>query len=115
MNNNGILSFSEELKSYKPLNFDRKSFKEKIPIVAPFWADVDIENFQDVKPNASVVYRITNDTALLEECSQDIRTNFYGQKSFTAKLMIIVTWYKVGFYGAADTGKNKVSNEYFCM
>lgn len=115
MNNNGILSFLEELKSYKPLNFDHRNFKEKIPIVAPFWADVDIENFQDVQPNASVVYRVTNDSALLEECSQDIRSNFYGQKGFTAKLMIIVTWYKVGFYGATRTGKEKVSNGYFYM
>ncbi|XP_045194321.2 sushi domain-containing protein 2-like [Mercenaria mercenaria] len=107
VNNNGIISFVEKLKSYKPLNFNDKEFKDDIPIVAPFWADVDMENFRDVDLGECVVYRVTNDSALLNRSAEDIREHFAGQKDFTAKQMIIVTWYKVGFYGAAGDGKTK--------
>lgn len=99
----------KELKTYKPVNFNDVTFKEDTPIVAPFWADVDIENFKDVNLDECVVYRITNDSDLLGDITADVRGHFTGQKDFSAKLVIIVTWYNVGFYGATKGGKYKVS------
>jgi hypothetical protein len=109
VNNNGIITFRKELKTYKPVNFNTKEFKEETPIVAPFWADVDIENFRDVNLGECVVFRVTDDTELLNNITEDVREHFTGQNNFSAKLMIIVTWYNVGFYGAAREGKYKVS------
>lgn len=106
MNNNGIISFTDKLKNYKPLNFDNPKFREAIPLVAPYWADVDIENLRGL--NESVVYRVTDNSTVLDRASQDIRKYFTGQALFTAEVVVIVTWYNVGYYGATGGGKSKV-------
>lgn len=105
VNNNGIISFVDLLKSYKPLNFNDSRFKEKIPVIAPFWADVDIEHVTDL--NETVVYRVTDDKLVLAKASSDIQKHFTGQADFSAKLVLIVTWYNVGYYGAMSDGKQK--------
>ncbi|XP_052220669.1 protein mesh-like isoform X2 [Dreissena polymorpha] len=114
VNNNGIISFDGPLNTYKPLNLSDKDFKNKIPFVAPFWADVDIENVAGL--NESIVYRVTSrgDTTLdnisleISRATNDIRILFPEFTDFTAKLVVVVTWYRVGFFGAAGAeGKAK--------
>ncbi|KAH3799936.1 hypothetical protein DPMN_153560 [Dreissena polymorpha] len=116
VNNNGIISFDGPLNTYKPLNLSDKDFKNKIPFVAPFWADVDIENVAGL--NESIVYRVTSrgDTTLdnisleISRATNDIRILFPEFTDFTAKLVVVVTWYRVGFFGAAGAeGKAKVT------
>ena len=110
VNNNGIISFNDKITVYKPLNFSDNGFQNAIPLIAPFWADVDIKNV--VGYNESIVFRLTSDNAIVEKASKDVSNNFLDQRSFTAKQVLIVTWYNVGFYGAADEGKTKVTE--FC-
>ena len=110
MNNNGIISFIEKLQTYKPENFNK--LVNKVPLIAPYWADIDIENVNTGNFNESVVYRITyNDSAILDRASREINDNFISASNFSADLVIIVTWYNVGFYGASgdSTGKTLVS------
>ena len=106
MNNNGIISFEDKLQSYKPQNFT--SLEKSVPLIAPFWADIDIEHVTSIDFNETVVYRIIyNDSMILADVSDEIRTYFVSDSLFSADLVLIVTWYKVGFYGASgeDTGK----------
>ena len=106
VNNNGIISFEDKLQSYKPQNFT--SLEKSVPLIAPFWADIDIEHVTSIDFNETVVYRIIyNDSIILADVSDEIRTYFASDSLFSADLVLIVTWYKVGFYGASgdDTGK----------
>lgn len=107
VNNNGIISFKEKIDIYKPLNFNNSSFKNKIPLIAPFWADVDIKNVRG--QNESIVFRLTSEDTVINRASQDVRRYFIGQSNFIAKEVLIVTWFQVGFYGASQDGKNKVT------
>ena len=113
MSNNGIISFKTRLQSdmYRPLNFDDSKLHNKVPFIAPYWADVDIEHVTGL--NESVFYRITNDSNILNHTTTDIRNYFdihsANLTDFSAELVIVVTWYNVGFYGASDEGLNLVS------
>ncbi|WAR31000.1 TECTA-like protein, partial [Mya arenaria] len=108
-NNNGIISFKDKLTSYKPHNFNSAIFQNEVPLVAPYWADVDIENVKGL--NETIVYRLVDnersDSAILNRASRDVRKYFKGDGDFSAKIVLIVTWYQVGFYGATLTGKSK--------
>ncbi|KAL4218756.1 hypothetical protein ACF0H5_021343 [Mactra antiquata] len=104
VNNNGIISFDERLNTYKPLNFNDKDFLKTTPaLVAPYWSDVDIQNVG----NGTIYYRLTNETSVLNRVDKDVRNNFIGLWNFKSKLVLIVTWYQVGFYGAKEDGLNK--------
>lgn len=92
---------------YKPSNFNESNFSNTIPLIAPFWADVDIKNVQGL--NESIVFRLTNESEVLNRSSDDVRRYFIGQKQFAAKQVLIVTWYQVGFYGASEGGEKKVN------
>lgn len=106
VNNNGIISFKDKITVYKPLNFSDSGFKNTIPLIAPFWADVDIKNV--VGQNETIVFRLTSESAVLNRSTEDVRRYFVGQKTFYAREVLIVTWFNVGFYGAQEEGKNKV-------
>ncbi|KAK3592810.1 hypothetical protein CHS0354_009257 [Potamilus streckersoni] len=112
VNNNGILSFKSKFDiSYQPVRFDQRP--DQTPLVAPFWADVDIQNVKD--RGEAVYYRETNDTSLLERASREIRSYFIQRKNFQATNLFIVTWYQVGFYGAeGEAGKSK-RNTFQCV
>ncbi|KAL3871735.1 hypothetical protein ACJMK2_039718 [Sinanodonta woodiana] len=112
VNNNGIISFKNNFEqSYKPARFDQQN--TTFALVAPFWADVDIQNVQG--GGEAVYYRETNETKLLERASQEIRSYFINRKNFQATVLFIATWYQVGFYGAAgEAGKSK-RNTFQCV
>ena len=110
VNNNGIISFLDKIQTYKPLNFIE--LENNVPLIAPYWADIDIQNVNTGNFNESVMYRITyNDSDILKRASGDINHYFVSEKNFSAELVIVVTWYNVGFYGASgeETGKKLVS------
>ena len=114
VSNNGIISFKDRLRTdmYRPLNFDDRKLNNKVPFIAPYWADVDIEHVTGL--NETVLYRITyNDSQILNRSTEDIRNYFdiYSANTtdFSAELVLIVTWYNVGFYGASDEGLKLVS------
>ncbi|KAJ8300970.1 hypothetical protein KUTeg_022489 [Tegillarca granosa] len=104
VNNNGIITFDSKLQEYKPQSFPPATESENRPIIAPFWADVDIQRI----PNGSVYYRQTINATLLKRASEEIRNYFISQRLFTATWMFVVTWEDVGFYGASKPhGKTK--------
>ncbi|KAI8771167.1 sushi, nidogen and EGF domain-containing protein 1, partial [Biomphalaria glabrata] len=57
VNNNGVISFFQELSIYKPAKFP---LSDETPIIAAYWADVDIS-----KSNGTVYYRETKDPVAL--------------------------------------------------
>ncbi|XP_046338970.2 sushi domain-containing protein 2-like isoform X2 [Haliotis rufescens] len=98
VNNNGIISFLDQLKTYRPENFPLDS---ETPIIAPFWADVDVQ------VGGKVWYRESSDFQLLEKATVEIKTYFPALRRFRANWMFIATWDNVGFYGASQEGKQK--------
>ncbi|KAH9505371.1 hypothetical protein Btru_058534 [Bulinus truncatus] len=101
VNNNGVISFFKELSDYRPENFP---LQENTPIIAAYWADVDIS-----KPNdtGNVWYRETRDPAALANATNEIRAYHSAYKNFRAYWVFVATWDEVGFYGALTTGLNK--------
>ena len=60
------------------------------------------------------MYRVvSDDAAILAKASSDVRRYFKRESEFSAELVLIVTWYQVGYYGATKGGKNKVSHRCF--
>ncbi|XP_041370957.1 sushi domain-containing protein 2-like [Gigantopelta aegis] len=99
VNNNGVISFLKELKTYKPEDFP---LQNETPIVAPFWADVD------VTIGGTVYYRESEDPVILAKATNEITQYFHSLRRFKAAWVFIATWDNVGFYGATDkTGKSK--------
>ncbi|WAR31184.1 TECTA-like protein, partial [Mya arenaria] len=94
---------------YTPQNFNDSNFNIRLPLVSPFWADVDIEHSEGL--NGTIVYRLVDDKRLdhkiLNRASQDVKTYFKEESEFSAKIVLIVTWYEVGFYGALMDGQLK--------
>uniref|UniRef100_A0A1X7UL16 Sushi domain-containing protein n=1 Tax=Amphimedon queenslandica TaxID=400682 RepID=A0A1X7UL16_AMPQE len=88
INNNGLLSFHQAVDGYTSDPFPLPQ-----TLIAPFWADVDTRNGAGV-----VYYRETTASAIVSKVAQDVQLAFPGQPSFTAKSVVIVTWYRVGYY-----------------
>ncbi|CAG5119632.1 unnamed protein product, partial [Candidula unifasciata] len=98
VNNNGVISFFDELRTYRPEDFP---LTEKIPIIAPYWADVDISI-----SNGTVWYRESRDPQLLAKATNEIRA-FSAYRNFQAYWVFVATWDEVGFFGASEDGLNK--------
>lgn len=106
VNNNGVISFLQELRGYRPKSFP---LEERTPIIAPFWADVDVS-----KAGGTVWYRETQNREVLDRCSQDVRGYASDFKRFQARWAFVVTWDNVSFYGASDVGETK-RNTFQCV
>ena len=72
--------------------------------MAPFWADVDTNN------GGEVFYRETTDPNLLQQATDDVRSVYVGQRKFRATWLLVVTWYKVAFFGASGNYTKKVKS-----
>ena len=62
------------------------------PIVAPYWAHVDLSR------GGEVFYRISNQTSLLERAQGDILQQFSGSSEsgvFLPTSLLVVTWFEV--------------------
>lgn len=101
VNNNGLITFDAQLSEYKPKSFP---LQENIPLIAPFWADVDVSRDWS---KGSIWYRQEYSPLLLQRASQEIQNYFISQRNFQAKWLFVVTWDNVGFYGASGPGRSK--------
>lgn len=101
VNNNGLLTFEKktDASNYKPENFP---LTYNSSMIAPFWADVDIED-----EGGNVTLRQTTNVTLLDRATKEVQKYFFLKKGFT--WMLIATWYKVGYYGASKSGELRVS------
>ena len=99
VNNNGDITFNKEFETYVNKVFPIKD--KKVPIIAPFWADVNTEH------EGRVVYRQTSDPDVLQNVTDIIRCSSILYKDFTASWTFIATWEDVGFYGANTEGRKR--------
>ena len=90
-NSNGILSFGDPpAVSYTPTEFPLSG---GVPIVAPFWADVDTRGTGNIWVRES-----STDTAAVEKVKAIVANAFIDLPEFTASEVIIQTWDHVGYY-----------------
>jgi len=81
LNYNGSISFSSGITSFSPTTI---SGNTSVPIIAPFWADVDIRNTTDPSPGTNLIW-----------WDLDV-----ANKTFTA------TWDDVGYYSQHNDKTN---------
>lgn len=110
VNNNGIITFLQELKTYRPESFP---LKDDTPIIAPYWADVNVE------VGGIVWYREILNTPgpnsdILRLVEEDVRGYSSSYSKFKPNWTFISTWDNVGYYGAIQEGKNK-RNSFQCV
>ena len=88
MNTNGIISFRHAF------NIPRRfHLFNSIPLIAPFWDDVDITRF------GNLLYRETSNTTLLQRAHDQLQELFASYSSFTPTTLFIATWDRVAqFY-----------------
>ena len=85
VNSNGILSFRSQYLQYIPQMFPFTG----LPLIAPFWDDVDITRF------GNIFYRQTNDTTLLQRARDQLQELFPSSGNFTPTTLFIATWDRV--------------------
>jgi len=91
---NGMISFSGPVETYTPQKFPIAGQ----PVVAAFWGDVDLRRCRpDLKMRCTYFKVLYGDDAnvLNGKITQDYME---GEQTFTAKVAIVQTWDKVGFY-----------------
>ncbi len=84
VNTNGILSFRGPFLSFSSSPFPLG----EIPLVAPFWGDVDITT------GGSILYRETQDPKLLQKFSDEL-SNATDATYFLPTTLFIATWVNV--------------------
>uniref|UniRef100_A0A5S6R3I4 Nidogen-1 n=1 Tax=Trichuris muris TaxID=70415 RepID=A0A5S6R3I4_TRIMR len=100
VNSNGMLSFNTELPSYT----DQELSEFNYPIIAIFYADVDI---LPEGQNGRILYRTTNNRELLDKSSHIVQSKFHVDASdYEARMLLIATWDSVGRYRARDDKRN---------
>lgn len=92
VSNNGVLSFNSGVSTYTEGAFPTRP---SLPIVAPFFADVDTRNAL----SGQVWYRTSQDSSLLATLAQDVQVaNGGATVTFNPTFAQIVTWDRVGYY-----------------
>ena len=99
VNNNGDVSFSVNYPEYDP-----KPFPISVPIIAPFWADVDTR----CNGSGDVYFRETTSNAIRAKAARDIQSSLSLENAFYPSSVIIATWDQVGYYSCRDKTDNKV-------
>ena len=90
-NTNGILSFGDPPQDdYTPVKFPLSG---GVPIVAPFWADVDTIGTGDIWVRES-----STDMVAFEKIKGIVANAFRDLPEFIASEVIIQTWDHVGYY-----------------
>ena len=107
LSNNGLISFRVPFAAYTP-----HPFPIQVPIIAPFWADVDTTLRRDdafgeapigstpINETGNVWYREEFSIELLDKARTEIRDAFIGQYSFIPTCLFIATWQNVGYFSA---------------
>ena len=109
VNANGILSFRVPYDRSSSQRFD-SSFLPSVPLVAPFWADVDITRF------GKIFYRQTDDPVSLQHAADLLRELFLTPHSiFYPTILFIATWDRVAQYDGSDTMTGEVKFPVFAI
>ncbi len=77
--------------NYTPLEFPLST---NIPVMAPFWADIDTRGI------GKIYYRMSNITRDVQMVNDIVANAFPAESDFTPDDVIIVTWQAVGYYDA---------------
>ena len=85
MNTNGILSFRSQYLQYFPEMFPSTG----LPLIAPFWIDIDITRF------GNIYYRITSNATLLQRARDQLQELFRPSAIFIPSTLFIATWDQV--------------------
>ena len=85
VNTNGIISFQRRFTEFTPQRFPLNL----IPLIAPFWDDVDIRRF------GNIFYRVTSDVILLQRARDQLLELFPSSGNFTPTTLFIATWDRV--------------------
>jgi hypothetical protein len=99
-----VISFLRQVSQFKPDPFPLGSDRR---FIAPFWADIDTRN------GGVVYYRETQDLAIRTRVSEEIRRYFARQRQFSAKWVLIVTWFNVARYGGSSSPNVRLQIEIF--
>ena len=92
LDNNGVLRIDDDSVALGPI------LGMTIPLIAPYYADVDTRPRSTGNGSNSVWYRTTTDPALLKMAM--------GLAGFSPTFLLIITWDEVGYY---DQHTDKVS------
>ena len=108
VNNNGCLSFSIGVPGYIPQPFPQSRGAGGNPVIAPFWADVDTRMDAGAVGNLTrnrVYYRVRSGAQIAPadaaQLRDDVAAIFPAETDFTARVMVVATWFAVGYYQQA--------------
>ena len=90
---NGLLTFDIDCETVTAMSFPNE-FKS----IAPFWADADTTLYNGDDSIGKVWYRVEKDQDLLDRNLGEVRKVFAGHTSYSPDWLLIVTWYKIGYY-----------------
>ena len=93
VNTNGIISFQRPFTDYIPRRFP---LNNNIPLIAPFWDDVDIRRF------GNIFYRQTSNVTLLQTARDQLQNLFPSSDNFTPTTLFIATWDRVAQFGGGS-------------
>ena len=86
VNTNGILSFRVPFTDFTPRMFP---LPDNVPVIAPFWDNVDIERFGNIS------YRETTESTIRQKADAQLKELFPSAGSFTSTRLFIATWDRV--------------------
>ena len=85
MNTNGHLTFRSGFLEWIPQPFPFFG----LPLIAPFWEDVDIRRF------GTIFYRQTSSPTLLQRARNELQELFPSSGNFNPTSLVIATWDRV--------------------
>ena len=85
VNTNGHLTFQSGFLAWTPQRFPIVG----LPLIAPFWDDVDIRQF------GTIFYRQTSNTTLRQRVRDELQDLFPSAGNFTPTILLIATWDRV--------------------
>ncbi|XP_065942667.1 uncharacterized protein [Magallana gigas] len=94
VNNNGDVTFDTALNEYNAKAFPITGSHK---MIAPFWTDISTAK------GGYLWYRTTTDSSILQLGTNKIRTVFPSFATFSATMLMIVTWEDVAAYGCSGT------------
>ena len=86
---NGILSFQFQFPLLSPRMFPLL----RLPLIVPFWDDVDIRRF------GNIFYRETSNVNLLQRARDQLQELFPSSGNFIPTTLFIATWDRVAQFG----------------
>ena len=106
---NGVLSFGQGVPSYVPQSFPLPFSAIGAPVIAPYWADVDLRGAvvnatPPTLPNGlarnNVYYRVRDASTISAQdaarFTADVRTFLLSDTDVTLQSLIVATWFAVG-------------------